>query len=233
MAKAAQAGTTREIKPDGSIVTPADRDVEEFLRVELERILPGAGIYGEEMEASDETDRGLWCIDPIDGTSNYAFGSPIWGVSVGLVRGDKAVLCLVYLPVLDELYTAFDGGGAYLNGERLPPIPAGNIKPEELLSCPDRILRMYPNQDFPGKIRHSGAFVADGVFTAAQRVRGLIGVREKLYDVAACLCIAHEVGADVRYADGSPLDIEPLKKPWTRFEKAWVVLPKDSGFYLP
>jgi len=233
MALAAQKGSPREIKPDGSIVTPADRNVEEFLRLKLPKILPGAGIYGEEMGCSEETDAGLWCIDPIDGTSNYAFGLPIWGVSVGLVRGESCVLGLVYLPVLDEMFSASAGQGAYLNGERLTPIPAGGIAPEELISCPDRILRMYPAEDFPGKIRHSGAFVVDGVYTASQRVRGLVGVREKLYDVAACLCIAKEVGADIRYADGTPLELAPLKRPWTRLEKAWIIFPPESHFYLP
>ncbi len=233
IAQVAQAGTTREIKPDGSIVTPADRAVEEFLRKELERLVPGAGVYGEEMESSQETEAGLWCIDPIDGTSNYAFGSPIWGVSVGLVRNKQVIAGAVYLPVLDEIFLASLGCGATLNGTPLKRIPAGPIGPEELISCPDRIFRMYPGVDFPGKIRHSGAFVFDGVYTAAQRIRGLIGLREKLYDVAACLCIAHEVGAEIRYADGSPLDLEPLKRPWTRLEKAWMMFPPGAGFCLP
>ena len=50
-----------------------------------------------------------------------------------------------------------------------------------------------PDADLPGKMRHTGAFVVDAVFTAAQRYRGLLGVREKLYDVAASICIAREV----------------------------------------
>ncbi|HTQ10938.1 MAG TPA: inositol monophosphatase family protein [Fimbriimonadaceae bacterium] len=233
MAQAAQKGSPREIKPDGSIVTPADRAVEEFLRGELRSLVPGAGVYGEEMGCSAETEEGLWCIDPIDGTSNYAFGLPIWGVSVGLVKGEECLVGIVYLPVLDELFTGAAGLGAFLNGERLPPIPSGEISAEELVSCPDRILRMYPSEDIPGKIRHSGAFVADAVYTVCQRVRGLVGVREKLYDIAACLCIAKEVGADIRYADGSPLELAPLKQPWTRLERAWIIFPPNSGFHLP
>src|ERR1043165_8157381 len=101
MARDMQAGIEREIKPDGSIVTPADRRVEEFLRASLPRLVAGAGVNGEEMESSEETEAGLWCLDPIDGTSNYAFGSPLWGVSVGLVKGEEALLGAIYLPVLD------------------------------------------------------------------------------------------------------------------------------------
>src|SRR5579862_6925127 len=230
MALKSQKGTSRAIKPDGSIVTPADRQVEEFLRQELLNLVPNAGVCGEEMGSSHEKEAGLWCIDPIDGTSNYAFGSPIWGVSVGLIRGEETLLGLLFFPSLDEMYTGALGEGAYLNGQRLDQISPGKIRPEELISCPDRIVRMYPSEDFPGKMRHSGAFVADAASTVSQRVRGLIGVREKLYDVAASLCIAQEVGADIRYADGSPLLLEPLKQPKSRLEKAWIIFPRDSGF---
>lgn len=233
MALAAQAGTTREIKPDGTIVTPADRDVEVFLRAELPALTPDATIYGEEMGADAEGPGGLWCLDPIDGTSNYAFGSPLWAVSAGLVQGETVTLGAVYIPALNEMYLATVGAGATLNGKRLPPIPPGPIRPEELVSYPDRILRMYPDADLPGKMRHTGAYVIDAVYTAAQRFRALLGVREKLYDVAATLCIAAEVDAEIRYADGAPLLLEPLKHRSARLERGWVILPKGSGLILP
>lgn len=232
MAKTAQAGTAREIKPDGSIVTPADREVETYLRGELTRILPEAGINGEELGCSPETDAGLWCIDPIDGTSNYAFGLPNWGVSVGLIRGEEATLGAVFLPVLDEMYLGAVNLGASLNGEPLPQVPHGEVRPEELVSCADRVLRMYPDSAIPGKMRHTGAFVIDAVYTAAQRYRGLIGLREKLHDIAASICIAREVGADIRYADGSPLLLEPLKDERAKLKKAWIIFPQGADFHL-
>ena len=228
----AQRGTTREIKPDGSIVTPADREVEMFLRAHLTPLLPHAGILGEEFGASPEGEEGLWCLDPIDGTSNYAFGSPNWGVSVGLVRGENAVLGAVFLPGLGEMYLAAAGFGATINGISIPPIAPGPIRPEELISCPDRILRMYPEEVVPGKMRHTGAVVLDAVYAAVQRYRGLIGLREKLYDVAASICIAGEAGAEIRYADGCPLLLEPLKRPNARIEKGWLIFPAESGLIL-
>src|SRR5579871_533796 len=108
-ALAAQAGISREIKPDGSIVTPADKAAERFIRERLSALLPSAGITGEELGASLEGEAGLWLIDPIDGTSNYAFGSPSWGVSIGLVRGEEPLLGAIYLPALHELYVAHAG----------------------------------------------------------------------------------------------------------------------------
>ncbi|HVT14398.1 MAG TPA: inositol monophosphatase family protein [Fimbriimonadaceae bacterium] len=233
MAKEAQQGATREIKPDGSIVTPADREVETFLRGELARILPSAGINGEEHGCTPEGEAGLWCVDPIDGTSNYAFGLPTWGVSVGLVKGEETLLGAVYLPALGEMYLGAQGAGATLNGQKLALIPPGEIRPEELVSCADRVLRMYPDSSIPGKMRHTGAFVIDAVYTAAQRYRGLIGLREKLHDIAACLCIAREVGAEIRYADGSPLLLEPLKEERAKLVKSWIIFPAETGFHLP
>jgi myo-inositol-1(or 4)-monophosphatase len=227
-----QPGIDRTIKPDGTIVTSADCRVEEFLRKQLAGLSLKTGIYGEEMGSSPEQEDGLWCLDPIDGTSNYAFGSPLWGVSVGLVQGVEIPVGAVYLPGLEEMYLAEAGKGATLNGAAMPSIPPGPIRREELVSYPDRILKLYPYDRIPGKMRHTGAFVIDAVFTASQRYRGLLGVREKLYDVAASLCIAGEVGADVRNADGSPIDLEPLKVQNARFEKGWMIFPPESGLVL-
>jgi fructose-1,6-bisphosphatase/inositol monophosphatase family enzyme len=232
MAMAAQSGTTREIKKDGSIVTPADRKVEEFLRQELPKLRDGCGINGEEMGVAPEGPEGLWCLDPIDGTSNYAFGSPLWGVSAGLVKGDTAIAGAVFIPVLNEMYLAAVGSGATLNGRPIPNVPPGRVKDEELVSCPDRLFRMYANARLPGKLRHTGAFIVDAMFACSQRYRGLVGLREKLHDIAASLCIAGEVGADVRYADGSALQLEPLKHASAKLDKAWIIFPAGSDFRL-
>lgn len=231
IAKNAQAGITHELKGDGSIVTPADRRVEEFLRRRLDQIV-AAPVNGEELGAAPEGENGLWCIDPIDGTSNYTFGSPLWGVSVGLVQGEQVLAGAVYLPCLDEMYMAELGQGAQMNGRALPPIPPGEIHPWELVSYPDRLMRKYPEAKMPGKLRHTGAFVVDATFVCAQRYRGLVGLREKLHDVAACIGIARELNAQVRYGDGSPLLLEPLKEPGAKLDKGWLIFPRASDFTL-
>src|SRR5687768_18522541 len=65
-------------------------------------------------------DAGLWCMDPIDGTSNFVNGLPYFAVSVALMRQGGSVLGVVFNPVADEMFYAEKGKGAYLNGERLP-----------------------------------------------------------------------------------------------------------------
>jgi len=220
----------RELKGDGTIVTAADRNVEILLREELPKLVPGTTVWGEEFGYEEEGENGLWVVDPVDGTSNFSFGSQLWGVSIGLVRGSDAVLGAVRLPDLGETFVAEMGGGAYLNGRQLSPIPAGPVRPEELVSYSDRFLRLQPAVDLPGRMRLTGAFVVEGTYVACQRYRGLLGLNESLYDIAACLVMATELGAEIRYADGEPFDVAALKTP-VRIERPWIIFPRESGFF--
>ncbi len=217
----------RSFKPDGSVVTNGDREVETFLRSELPRIIPDATIWGEEYGFDEEGPGGLWVVDPVDGTSNYAVGSPLWGVSIGLVRGDQIVAGVVALPDLNEVYVVSLGGGVTVNDRPLPPIPAGPVLKHELVGYCESVSRF--GYAIPGRQRCSGAFVVEGAWVATQRFRGIVGVREKLYDVAPCILMGQELGGDVRYTDGTPLDMAELKK-GGKIQKPWVIFPADTGF---
>jgi myo-inositol-1(or 4)-monophosphatase len=231
--KVAQKGRLRldsELKPDGSIVTNADREVELFLRSQLQAFAPGTTIWGEEFGYEEEGPEGLWVLDPVDGTSNFRFGSPLWGVSVGLVRNGEILLGCIALPDLQESYVAEKGLGSYMNGVRMKPIPAGPIEAHELVTYGDGLLHAYPDIKPPGKMRLTGAFVIDGAFTCMQRFRGLIGRRERLYDIAVCVLMGQECNADIRYTDGSEFNIKELCTP-EQIKKPWLIFPRDSGFF--
>lgn len=231
IAKDARANLVREFKPDRSVVTNGDRLVETYLREALVDLVPGSTVWGEEFGFADEGPGGLWVVDPIDGTSNYAYGSPLWGVSIALIRGDAVVLSAVNLPDLRECYLSAKEHGVTVNGARLDPIPPGPIAPTEPVGYSDYVIKAFPRALLPGKMRCAGAFVVDGTFVLRQRLRGLVGLSEKLYDMAGCVLMGLELGADVRYADGRPLDIEVLKVD-RKIAAPWVVFPKDSGFLL-
>jgi myo-inositol-1(or 4)-monophosphatase len=219
-----------ELKPDGSVVTNGDRAVEEYLRRELVKALPGTGVWGEEFGYESPGPEGLWVVDPVDGTTNYSFHGLLWGVSIGLMVGDSIRLGVVYMPSFDELLSAEAGQGAWIQGERLKPIEPGPIRPHQLVSYDEGLVQLFPEVKVPGKMRCSGAFVVDGCFTAAQRFRGMVGRRERLYDIAACLVINEEVGADIRYVDGSPFRIDELAH-GEQITRPWVIFPRDSGFF--
>ncbi|WP_369789118.1 inositol monophosphatase [Rouxiella sp. WC2420] len=97
-------------------VSEADVAVEEFIRQQLHENFPGDPIIGEEM-GGHLSDAACWVIDPIDGTSNFLRGSPLWGVSLGLVERHRPVIGVVVLPVLNELFAAESGKGIFLNGK--------------------------------------------------------------------------------------------------------------------
>lgn len=222
---------SRELKADGSIVTLADRELERLARERLPTMAPGSTVWGEEEGYDDPGDGGLWLVDPIDGTSNFAFGSPLWGVSIALLREGSIVAGSVALPDLGEVYSASLGGGASVNGVALPPIPPGPIRDEELVSYSDGLFGRFPGTRWPGKMRYAGAYVVDASFVACQRLRGIVGHKGKLYDVAACVLMGLELGAEVRYASGKPFEPGALLGDRT-IPEPFAIFPRDSGFLL-
>ena len=228
IAQDARATLKKELKTDGSIVSSADRMTEEFLRPKLEELVSGTKVYGEEFGNDGAGVGGQWAVDPIDGTSNFVYGSPLWGVSIGLIEQNVLTAGVVFLPDLNEMYSAILGRGAQCNGKDLAPVPDGPIGSVELLSYNDNLLRSFPGKIWPGKMRCSGAFVIDAMWVARQRFRGLVGVRGKLYDVAASVLINQEAGAEVTYIDGSPFVIENLMDGKT-IPMPYTFLPKGAG----
>lgn len=219
-----------ESKPDGSVVTNGDRAVETFLRQELTELVPGTTVWGEEFGWSEPGPNGIWLVDPIDGTTNYSLGSPLWGISVALSVNGKLVLGAVALPDLNEVLMGAAGHGVTLNGAAVKALCPGRITDRDLLGYCETVVQHSNGIRWPGRQRCAGAFVIEGCFVATGRYRGLVGMREKLYDVAGSVLIAEELGAEVRYASGEPFEIEPLLAD-RKINKLWVIFPRDSGFF--
>lgn len=222
-------GIQRDRKADGSIVTSADRALETQLRLDFEKLVPGSTVWGEEFGYDAPGDRGWWLVDPIDGTSNFAAGSPLWGVSVAFMRGGKVEFGAVDLPDLRESYSAHVGRGAWLNGKALEPIEAGEIDRQDLVGYCEAVTREISRDRLPGKQRCAGAFVIEGAFVASKRLRAMIGLREKLYDMAASTLLCMELGADVRFADGSPFSFEEHSFD-RKIDRPWVIVPRGCSW---
>src|SRR5262245_57993741 len=108
------------VKGPGNFVTAADHRSEDTLYRELSKARPGYGFLMEErgeVEGRDKTHR--WIVDPLDGTTNFLHGIPIFCVAIALERDGEIVAGLVYNPALDELFTAEKGQGAFVNNRRL------------------------------------------------------------------------------------------------------------------
>lgn len=215
-----QSDSGRRLKGDGSVVTRADTEIEARLRPFLKHILPGSSVWGEEQGREAVSPAGHWLVDPVDGTTNYSCGLPTWGVSVGLFLEGKLRLGVISLPAVREQFTATLGGGAFLNGRPLDKLKAEPIQPYEPISIPENLLRREPMPVYEGRARLFGSSVFNMCSFAAGRLRAHYGYEESLYDVAAGLVIAREVGGIIRFTDGGNFDEakfvegEPILRPW-------------------
>lgn len=212
-----------ERKVDGSLLTEADVAAQTALFRRLRTIAPYP-VLGEEMTEAEQHDvweigdDGLWCVDPIDGTSNFVNGLPFFAISVALVRNRKSVLGVVYDPSADEAFYAIEGQGAFMNGERLPL----KLPPTELKRCMaaidlkriDRQLggRLASEHPF-GSQRNLGASTLDWCYVAAGRLHIYMHGGQKLWDYAAGCLILREAGGASCQLTGEEFRGE---NPWNR-----------------
>ena len=187
------------------VVTAADRAAERLLVEGLRAQRPGDGILGEE-GASDEGTTGVrWVVDPIDGTVNYLYGLPQWGVSIGIEVDGEAEAGVVFDPAKDELFTAVRGAGAELNGHPLRCTAATELS-QALVATGfgyDARRRAAQAAVLPvllpavRDIRRVGAGALDLCAVAAGRVDAYYELGLSPWDMSAGLLIATEAGARV------------------------------------
>jgi myo-inositol-1(or 4)-monophosphatase len=191
-------------KSDGSLFTEADLAAQDALSRLLPRIQAGP-IVGEEMTREQQAEHwiegneGLWCVDPIDGTSNFVNGLPYFAVSVARMRRGRSVLGVVYDPVADEMFYAQAGAGAWLNGERLPikqHVPhLRNAMAEVDFKRLPRALGLALAESPPySSQRNFGASTLEWCYVAAGRFDVYLHGGQKLWDYAAGSLILEEAG---------------------------------------
>ena len=123
------------LKGPADFVTATDRKVEKILYEELERARPAYGFQMEESgtrEGTDKTHR--WIVDPIDGTTNFVHGIPLFSISIALERNGELVAGVIYNPVAEELFVAEKGTGAFLNDRRIRVAERHNLA-TSVISC--------------------------------------------------------------------------------------------------
>lgn len=209
---------------DEDIVTLADREVETFIRQRLSELRPNDGFFGEE-GSRDSSSSGLtWVVDPIDGTVNYLYRVAFYGISVAVVEGDPdprtwtSLAGAVMSPIVNELFTGANGGGAFLNGQpiranadvplSLALVATGFSYSSELRAVQaDVLARLLPQAR---DIRRLGACSIDLCSVAAGRVDAYFERELSPWDYAAGALIAREAGALVEGFDGQPATGEML-----------------------
>src|SRR5882757_1331674 len=117
-----------ELKGDFDLVTEADRASERLIVERLRSHFPTHSIVAEEGGGHEGTSEYRWYVDPLDGTTNFAHGFPMFNVTLGLERNGEMIAGVVFNPNHDEMFTAELGGGAYLNNRRIHVSKAARIE---------------------------------------------------------------------------------------------------------
>jgi myo-inositol-1(or 4)-monophosphatase len=195
------------LKGPGDYVSQADRKAEEIVHNELAKARPGYSFLMEEsgvVTGSDDQHR--WIIDPLDGTTNFLHGIPIFAVSIALERQGVLVAGLIYNPAMDELYTAERGGGAFLNDRRLRVAARRNLNDCVIgtgvphLGRGDHGRYLVELRNVMGEvsgIRRMGAAALDLAYVAAGRLDGFWEDNLHPWDMAAGMLIIREAGGFV------------------------------------
>ena len=204
-----------ETKGEFDLVTEADRASEKLIVERLRSHFPAHAIVAEEGGGHESTSEYRWYIDPLDGTTNFAHGFPMFCVSMGLERAGELIAGVVYDPIHGELFTAERGAGAFLNHHRIHVSPVARVC-DSLASTgfPSRKRHHDINIHFYYQlamashgVRRSGSAALDLAFVAAGRLDFFWEFGLKPWDMAAGALLVAEAGGRVSDMKGAPLSV--------------------------
>jgi len=207
------AEVARTHKADGSIVTAADLSMQKRVAEELQSHWPEYIFLGEEMPEAQQQALwnqgagGIWCLDPLDGTSNFASGIPFFSVALSLFIDREPVLGMVFDPLRNEVFSAEKGAGAWLNGVRLtsdvPHLPLQRcIGVVDFKRLPNHLRRVLGETPPYGSQRNFGSSALEWCWLAADRFHVYVHGGQKLWDYAAGTLILKEAGGHALTLDG-------------------------------
>ncbi len=202
------------VKGPGDFVSNADRNAEKIIRSELEKARPGYSFLMEESGSFEGRDKAhRWIVDPLDGTTNFLHGIPMFCVSIALEREGQIIAGVIYNPAMDELYVAERGGGAFMNDRRLrvagrreladcvfaTGIPhLGRKNHSVFLEQQRRVMLQVSG------VRRMGAAALDLAYVASGRFDAFWESGIQAWDMAAGIILIREAGGFVTDLDGGP-----------------------------
>src|SRR5579862_7372197 len=205
-----------EYKGDANLVTEADRKSETLIRERILSRWPGHEILGEEQGLRGSGGDYRWYVDPLDGTTNFAHGFPVFCVSIGLEHKGQLVMGVVYDPTRDELFAAERGAGAFLNDKRIHVSSTRRLA-ESLVATgfPSHKRHKNPNIFFYHQItlrshgvRRAGSAALDLCCVASGRFDGFWEFNLNPWDTAAGVLLVEEAGGTITRFDGSPFQLD-------------------------
>jgi myo-inositol-1(or 4)-monophosphatase len=200
-----------ESKGEFDLVTEADRASEKLIVERLRAHFPSHGIVAEEGGGHTSPSEYTWFVDPLDGTTNFAHSFPLFNVTLGLARGEEMIAGVVFVPLMNELFTAERGAGAYLNNRRIRVSSAKRLA-ESLSSTgfPSRKRHHNANIYFYYQlamashgVRRTGSAAIDIAYVASGRLDFFWEFGLKPWDVAAGSLLVEEAGGRVSDMHGA------------------------------
>jgi len=210
---------TIDYKGEINLVTEVDKISEEMITSKINALFPDHDILGEEFTDIDSGSDFRWIIDPLDGTTNYAHGYPCFCVSIALERLNTMTVGIVYDPMLDEMFVAEKGKGAFLNDREIHVSnTSGIIKsllatgfPYDIQEDSQNNLNYFNEMILKAQaIRRAGSAALDLAYVAAGRFDGFWEIKLNPWDIAAGWLLVEEAGGIVTDMGGSDYYLESL-----------------------
>lgn len=208
-------GTEFQLKSSHmDLVTEFDRRSEEAIVELLQRQCPEHGLLSEERGWHQRDAEYVWIVDPLDGTTNFSHGYPLFAVSAALTRAGQPLVAAVYAPILNELFTAERDAGAFLNGRRLAVSRAETLE-RSLLATGFPVLHRVED-NLPAfaaflprtqGVRRDGSAALDLCYVACGRFDGFWELDLQPWDTAAACLIVEEAGGRVSDFQGGPFTL--------------------------
>jgi myo-inositol-1(or 4)-monophosphatase len=198
------------LKPDQSVLTEVDGEVEDYLRLQLAEILPEASFIGEEsagdpsLLARAQNAEWVWVVDPIDGTAAFVDGMDTFCVCIGLLRDGQPYAGAVSVPAMGHRYSAVRGQGAWYDGS---PIQVLHVEPDEdrAVLCISRNAHRYLDIRYKGKAHSLGSTALHFLLVARGAAVAAIA-RAHVWDHVASAAILLEAGGCIQHLGGNAVD---------------------------
>ncbi len=200
-----------QTKSKHEIVTPADLAAEKIILKNIKKNFPSHRILSEEKGKTGAKDSEyLWVVDPLDGTTNFSIGNPLFSVSIALLKDDKVILGVIYVPFLNNLYLSEKTKGAFLNNKKIKVSQENKIENAMLTFCHgntkqsiDHIIDVYKKFKLDARdMRQLGSAAIECAWVAQGKVEAIIIPGVNIWDVAAGALIIREAGGKVTDMNG-------------------------------
>lgn len=208
-------------KKDNSIVTIADTESEKLIRNSILEKYPDHTIIAEEGGLTEGNQEFIWCVDPLDGTTNFSIHYPFFCISIALYKKKKPIIGVVYFPTQDELYYATKNNGAFLNGKKIIVSSQKSLKNAIIAFSSNKTKRTAKNisrlfLEFKMKqsqrLRHFGSAALELCYVASGRISGFLSLGAKIWDISAGMLLIREAKGRVTKLNGNDYTFDDKDK---------------------